>query len=467
MKDKFKAKDMLLKILIYSIISILLAMLIINFQKLNAKNLLETLDSSFNKTGYLTSYIIEDGYAIAKDIALNNENNIIVIGAAGKPQTTKHFAVIWKFDLNGNPIQYFGNSKGYIIIDKISQNIGLPYIKTVCLTKDNKILVGGRVAVSENLELGGSAYGSIFKFNPDGSYDKSFANNGFLLLNIENNQIQRIPQINSIKLDSNEKIIAVGNVFTKNKNNKDIIILRINPDGSLDKTFNNKGYITLNAFEQIDMDDIANSVAVDNKNNRIYITGYSRGINANDMVICCLKSDGTLDKTFGYNGIATFNNDSVNMGDYGNSIIVDNQDRILVAGYTRSKRGDYDIIIWRYNPNGTLDKSFNNKGYVIYDYKNKDDKAYSIAIDNQNRILVAGYVNNNRDDDVILLRYNENGSLDKSFANKGVFVYNDIAGGDEKDRAYSLAIDKSQKIYLTGESFYGLYNDMFILKINP
>jgi len=145
-------------------------MLIINFQKLNARNLLEILDSVFSKTGYLTSYIIQDGYAIAKDIALNNENNIIVIGAAEKPQTTKHFAVIWKFDLNGNPIQYFGNSKGYIIIDKISQNIGLPYIKTVCLTKDNKILVGGNVAVSENLELGGSAYGSIFKFNLDSSY---------------------------------------------------------------------------------------------------------------------------------------------------------------------------------------------------------------------------------------------------------------------------------------------------------
>jgi len=75
MKDKFKAKNMLLKILIYSIISILLAMLIINFQKLNAKNLLETLDSIFNKTGYLTSYIIEDGYSIAKDIAIDNEDN--------------------------------------------------------------------------------------------------------------------------------------------------------------------------------------------------------------------------------------------------------------------------------------------------------------------------------------------------------------------------------------------------------
>ena len=57
------------------------------------------------------------------------------------------------------------------------------------------------------------------------------------------------------------------------------------------------------------MDDIANSVAADNKNNRIYIAGYSRGINANDMVICCLKSDGTLDKTFGYSRITTFNND--------------------------------------------------------------------------------------------------------------------------------------------------------------
>lgn len=107
------------------------------------------------------------------------------------------------------------------------------------------------------------------------------------------------------------------------------------------------------------------------------------------------------------------------------------------------------------------------KAYVIYDYKNKDDIAYSIAIDNQNRILVAGQVNNNRDDDVILLRYNENGSLDKSFANKGVFVYNDIAGGDEKDRAYSLAIDKDQKIYITAESFNKKYNNMFILKITP
>jgi hypothetical protein len=75
MKDKFKAKNMLLKIFIYSIISILLAMLIINFQKLNDKNLLETLDSSFNKTGYLTSYIIEDGYSIGEDIPIDNENN--------------------------------------------------------------------------------------------------------------------------------------------------------------------------------------------------------------------------------------------------------------------------------------------------------------------------------------------------------------------------------------------------------
>jgi nucleoside recognition membrane protein YjiH len=58
MKDKFKAKNMLLKILIYSIISILLAMLIINFQKSNAKNLLETLDSIFNKTGYLKHLIL-------------------------------------------------------------------------------------------------------------------------------------------------------------------------------------------------------------------------------------------------------------------------------------------------------------------------------------------------------------------------------------------------------------------------
>jgi hypothetical protein len=32
---------------------------------------------------------------------------------------------------------------------------------------------------------------------------------------------------------------------------------------------------------------------------------------------------------------------------------------------------------------------------------------------------------------------------------------------------WTVAIDKAQKIYITGESFYGKYNNMFILKINP
>jgi hypothetical protein len=91
----------------------------------------------------------------------------------------------------------------------------------------------------------------------------------------------------------------------------------------------------------------------------------------------------------------------------------------------------------------------------------------SIILDKQGRILVAGYVNNGQDYDVIVLRYKENGVLDESFADNGVFVYYNIAGGDWHDRAYSLALDKFGKIYITGSSDYGGNYDMFILKINP
>jgi uncharacterized delta-60 repeat protein len=163
-------------------------------------------------------------------------------------------------------------------------------------------------------------YFGIWKFNPDGSADKSFANNGLLLINLENSGITSWI-IRDSKLDSNEKIVVVGEIL-KNKSYSDMLALRFNPDGSLDKTFNNQGYITLNTSPEFDYYDGAKTVAIDNKNNRIYITGYSRQITGNDMVIWCLNSDGTLDKTFGNNGIVIHNNASGgNWNDESESII--------------------------------------------------------------------------------------------------------------------------------------------------
>jgi uncharacterized delta-60 repeat protein len=469
MKDKFKNKNKNLKILNYLIIAVLMIIFIIN---VNASNLSGKLDTSFNKTGYVTSYIIEDGGASGGKILIDNENNIIVAGYAWNNRLEhdrEQYTVIWKFDSNGNPINSFGNSKGYSIF-KLGQNEKGRSIflrRGFSLTKDDKILMSGIIFEFDENPKDFKKYFGIWKFNPDGSADKSFANNGLSLINLENSEI-RSWDIRDSKLDSNEKIVIVGKTFLKNKSYSDILAVRFNPDGSLDKTFNNQGYITLNASPEFDYDDSAKAVAIDNKNNRIYITGYSRQIKGNDMARWCLKSDGTLDKTFGNNGIVIHNNAAGgNWNDESQSIIVDTKGRILVVGRSKSNRGDYDIVIWRYNPDGSLDKTFNNQGFVLYDYKSKEDRPTSIILDKQGRILVAGYVNNGRDDDVIVLRYKENGVLDESFADNGVFVYHNIAGGDWDDRAYSLALDKFGKIYITGSSDYGGDNDMFILKINP
>jgi hypothetical protein len=100
MKDKFKNKNKNTKILNYLIIAILMIIFIIN---VNASNLSGKLDTSFNKTGYVTSYIIEDGYAIGSEILIDNENNIIVAGYARNNRLAhdrEQYTVIWKFDSN-------------------------------------------------------------------------------------------------------------------------------------------------------------------------------------------------------------------------------------------------------------------------------------------------------------------------------------------------------------------------------
>jgi uncharacterized delta-60 repeat protein len=77
----------------------------------------------------------------------------------------------------------------------------------------------------------------------------------------------------------------------------------------------------------------------------------------------------------------------------GNSIYVDSNGKIYVTGYSNSS-SNYDMVIWRYNSNGTLDTSFGNNGIVVHHNAaggNYDDGGNSIYVDNNGKIYVTGY----------------------------------------------------------------------------
>jgi uncharacterized delta-60 repeat protein len=145
------------------------------------------------------------------------------------------------------------------------------------------------------------------------------------------------------------------------------------------------------------------------------------------------NSNGTLDSSFGNNGIVVHGNAAGGNGvDVGNSIYVDSTGKIYVTGYSYNGR-DFDMVIWRYNSNGTLDTSFNGTGIVVYHNAaggNGVDVGNSIYVDSTGKIYVTGSSWNGRNPDMVIWRYNSNGTLDSSFNGTGIVVHHNAAGGN-------------------------------------
>jgi uncharacterized delta-60 repeat protein len=186
---------------------------------------------------------------------------------------------------------------------------------------------------------------------------------------------------------------------------------------------------------------------------------------------------GTLDTAFNGQGWVTHNNaaggDSF---DEGHDITTDLSGRILVAGYSWNASGNYDMAIWRYNSNGTLDTTFNGQGWITHNNAaggNSIDEGSAIAMDSSGRILVAGYsYNASGNPDMVIWRYNSNGTLDTTFNGQGWITHNNAAGGNGRDYGYGITIDSSGRILVAGSSYasgdYGpTYNtDMVIWRYN-
>jgi uncharacterized delta-60 repeat protein len=155
---------------------------------------------------------------------------------------------------------------------------------------------------------------------------------------------------------------------------------------------------------------------------------------------------GVLDSSFGNGGIVVYNNN--NSYDEGESIYVDSSGKIYVTGFSGQS-----MVIWRYNVDGVLDKTFGNAGIVVFD-KSSWSIGKSIYVDKNGKIYVTGIsYNSNGNSDMIIWRYNGDGTLDETFGNGGIVVHNGAAGDNDADCGNSIYVDSNGKVYVTGISF--------------
>lgn len=298
-------------------------------------------------------------------------------------------------------------------------------IHDMIVQPDGKILLAGFSYVE-------SYNFAIIRLNSNGSLDETFGNNGKVVLPVGSNNSDPFngDKAYGLSLTPDGKIVIVGEAFDRvSKFNVGIIQLLSN--GALDTTFGNNGIVSIPVPSA---DAYTRSCVVDGKSN-IYITGGAYSSNQLDVFILKCDRYGQLDTTFGASGIVVYPVYKF-QNDMANKILIDKNEKLMLAG-TAYNTTNEDYLIMRFNANGTPDTTFAEKGYeVIGFFGSSNEQCYGMAIQEDEKIILAGHSNNSFYD-VILTRLNSDGSKDLSFGSSGVTYTNH---GTDTDTAQSTDI---------------------------
>jgi uncharacterized delta-60 repeat protein len=255
----------------------------------------------------------------------------------------------------------------------------------------------------------------------------------------------------SVALQPDGKIIVAGS--SNNGNNEDFALVRFNHNGTMDDSFGKNGMVISNVSSG---DDRIAAVTLQ-PDGKIVAAGSSN----TDFGVARYLPNGEPDKTFGVNGIVVKslqNGEDLAMG-----VAVQPDGKIVVAG--SSFNGDsFDFAIARFTPEGRLDKTFGKAGILLTSVRDGDDKVYALALQPDGKIIVAGSSDNGSADDIALMRISNNGNPDEAFGKKGIIITS-VQKGDE--HAYCISLQKDQKIVVAGNSNNGYNNDFIIIRYMP
>lgn len=202
--------------------------------------------------------------------------------------------------------------------------------------------------------------------------------------------------------------------------------------GALDTSFGSGGKKTIN-FGGTD----APRVVLVQPNGRIVVAGG--GGASSSFCVVRLRTNGTLDTTFGSGGKRVVDFGGDNDSAFGGALQADG--RIVLAGDS-----DFRVAVVRLKTNGALDASFEGDGKKLFSW-GPIGRAQAVVIAPNGKILVGGF-SGPEGGNIQVARLNPNGLLDKSFGVDGKATVD--FGGD--DFGMAMARQANGRILVAGRS---------------
>ncbi|MCG2610692.1 T9SS type A sorting domain-containing protein [Flavobacterium sp. SM15] len=346
-------------------------------------------DTTFGNTG-VHALDINNNTDVATYLYIR-QDNAIVIGGYSLDSSGNYNGTVWGVSADG----YSAGGGGT-----------LPLYTGYDTSKDITLLADGKYLILVDTPIP-----SIRRHTADGNVDLSFGIDGVVTLPSDDYSYKMIVQNDS-------KIIISGNATIK----------RLNADGSLDNTFGTNGIVNLydtttgeiNFIDNIHL--LSNGqilVAFDYDNLTDSFSTISFGMTR-------LNTDGTIDSSFGTNGLFTtrFNSDEASFSEYPREIIVQSDGKIIALGVTYNATASpvlYNMCAFRVTSNGTLDTTFGTNGKTDLQL-GTTNHPYASQILSDDKFLVSSRLGT----DTKTFKFTANGQPDTAFGTNG--IANDVTG---------------------------------------
>jgi uncharacterized delta-60 repeat protein len=181
-----------------------------------------SLDNSFGQGG---KFILpSQGFAFS--VVIDHNGKIVVAGMAASTPLGIHSYCVVRFNATGTLDTSF-DGDGIVYTD-------FPFgvdVRALLLLPEGKLLVAG-----DTYNFGEPRFPTVVCYNPDGSLDQSFGTQGIAITPIGNSQLF------SAALQKNGKFV-VSLIPIPTSQATDFTLLRFNPNGSLDQSFGNNGQV--------------------------------------------------------------------------------------------------------------------------------------------------------------------------------------------------------------------------------
>jgi len=270
------------------------------------------LDTGFGSGGVALTEIPASANAHANSVVLQPDGKVLVAGRAlvtktsgsgrNKKTVTSEAALLLRY--NGNGILDTGFGSAGIVVDDFSTGDDSVTIRGLGVQSDGKVVLCGRA-------------GFLRRYHADGTLDTGFGSNGLALAEEAGDAY-----LGGLAIDGDDTILASGYREYGVATDRDGLITRFGPDGSLEWTFLT-GLPDSNELRGVRIDG----------SGRIASGGYTiDGSLMRHGFTLRLNADGTADDGFGTGGLGDALSSGGSVSDTIFGVAVDSGDRVLLAG---------------------------------------------------------------------------------------------------------------------------------------